>query len=119
MASTDSQRKQVDKHFSANLQSISTDQGTKYYLTLHSPLGLKKEEIDKESYDAITNSKENVSFNSGNNVSLKSETAAKLAIQLYPTGTFKDFEYLYAKSKPTPETQQYGNEAQTSVALMR
>lgn len=117
MALTDKQRKEVDKHFSANLQVVGTGQESKYYIQLHSPLGLNKIDIDKESYDALKNSKENVATEFDNSVSLKSETAARIAVNLFPEGTFSDFEYLYAQSKPTPKTQYFEKEAQSSVAL--
>lgn len=119
MELTDTQRREVDKHFSANLQVVGTGQETKYYIQLHSPLGLNKIDIDKESYDALRNSKESVATKFDNSVSLKSETAARIAVNLFPEGTFSDFEYLYAQSKPTPETQYSGQEAQSSVALAR
>lgn len=133
MALTNEQRKEVDKHFSANLQSVSTDTGTKYYIQLHTPDvlvkeddgeiynygGLQRHEIDKDIYEALKNSKENIATADENgNISLKSKTAAQIAVNFYP-GIFSDFEYLYAKSKPTPETQYSGEEAQSSVAFAR
>ena len=130
MALTNEQRKEVDKHFSANLQSVSTDTGTKLHTPdvlvkeddgeIHNHGGLQRREIDKDIYEALKNSKENIATADENgNISLKSETAAQIAVNFYPEGIFSDFEYLYAKSKPTPEIQYSGEEAQSSVAFAR
>lgn len=129
---TDAQRKELDKHFSANLQAVnSVGQETKYYLNLHTPDvlvnnngkienkgGLSRFEIDKDTFEAFKNSTETaVATRSDTNVSLTSEIAAKLAISRFGEGTFSDFEYLYAQSKPTPETPYVDGEAQTTAVL--
>lgn len=130
MELTDAQRKEVDKHFSANLQTVSTGQETKYYLNLHTPDvlvnnsgkienkgGLSRFEIDKDTFEAFRNSTNTtaISTSSDTTISLKSEIAAQLAINRFGEGTFSDFEYLYAQSKPPKSTP----EAQSFVVLAR